>query len=70
MKNNTKLILANLFALVTVVLIFTATNLSGIDLSYGSGNILSQLFMLLIPQLGFLYLYLKQPRLKRKRVTA
>jgi hypothetical protein len=70
MTNKTKLILANLFALISVVLIYAGSSKWGIDLSFGSGNILPQIFLLLIPQLGFLYLYLNLPKLRKKRVTA
>lgn len=70
MTNKTKLILANLFALLAVVLIYTGSSMWGMELSLGSGNILPKIFLMLIPQLGFLYLYLNLPRLKKKKVTA
>jgi hypothetical protein len=69
MTNKMKLILANLFALLSVVLIYTASTMWGIDLSFGSGNILPKIILMLIPQLGFLYLYLNLPKLRKKRVT-
>ncbi|MEX2595223.1 MAG: hypothetical protein WD426_20845 [Anditalea sp.] len=70
MKNKTKLILANLFALVSVVLILTGTKLLGIDLGYGSGAIIPKFLLIFTPQLGFIYLVLQSSRFKSKKVTA
>lgn len=70
MKNKTKLILANIFALVSVVLILTGTNLLGIDLSYGSGVVIPKIVLLFIPQAGFIYLHWKLYQSENKKLTA
>lgn len=68
MKNKHKLILANLFALLAVVLILTGSKLVGLDLVNSSGATKALLFLL--PQLGFIYFYLKSTSEEDKKVMA
>lgn len=70
MKNNTKLILAHLFALVAVVVILTVNQFLGIDLKNGSGDFLPKILLLLIPQMGFVYLFFKSLPLTKKDLTS
>ncbi|SEJ41427.1 hypothetical protein SAMN05192553_103769 [Cyclobacterium xiamenense] len=55
MKNQTKLVLANLFALVSVAVIVSVCTLLNIDWSLGSGALLPQLALVLVPQSGFVF---------------
>jgi Ca2+/Na+ antiporter len=68
MKNNLKLILANLFALLAVVFTLLGSKLVGLDLANSSGATKAMLFLL--PQLGFIYFYLKSTREENKKVMA
>jgi hypothetical protein len=68
MKNKHKLILANLFALLAVTLILTGSKLVGLDLANSSGATKTLLFLL--PQLGFIYFYLKSTSEESKKVIA
>ena len=55
MKNQTKLVLANLFALVSVAVIVSVCTLLNVDWSLGSGALLPQLALVLVPQSGFVF---------------
>ncbi|SMD44611.1 hypothetical protein SAMN00777080_3235 [Aquiflexum balticum DSM 16537] len=59
MKNKTKLIVANLFALVAVVGILTLFRSAGIEIGSASGAMVPNVLLLLIPQAGFIYFYWK-----------
>lgn len=65
MKNQSKLILANLFALVAVLVILTISQLLNVDLALGSGAVLPQMLLLIVPQLGFVYLLWKSFNVER-----
>lgn len=62
MKNQTKLVLANLFALVSVSVILAIASISNLDLTLGSGALLPQVLFVLVPQSGFVYLLWKVSR--------
>ena len=64
MKNITKLIVANLFALLAVVLILVGAKLSGVDVSEDSGILLPKVLLFFIPQFGFVYFYWKTAKLE------
>jgi hypothetical protein len=57
MKNKTKLILANVFALVAVLSLFAVFGLLGIDIGNAAGSILPNVLLLAVPQMGFFYFY-------------
>ncbi len=57
MKNKTKLILANVFALVAVLAILTVFKLQGIEIGSASGSMLPNVLLLAVPQIGFFYFY-------------
>jgi hypothetical protein len=69
MKNSRKLIQANMFALLAVVTILTAVKWLGIDIGSSSGSILPKMLLVLIPQAGFVYYYMKSYKKTNKRVT-
>ncbi|MFC4874698.1 hypothetical protein [Negadavirga shengliensis] len=70
MKKSTKLIVANLFALVAVGVILGATTGLGIDLKGGSEAIVAKVLLVCLPQAGFVYLLLKSLRLENQKVPA
>jgi len=57
MKNTKKLILANVFAMLAVVLFLTLGNTFGIEFGSTSTSLMVKALFLLIPQVGFIYLY-------------
>jgi len=57
MKNKTKLILANVFALVAVLSLLAVFKLQGIEIGSAAGSILPNLLLLAVPQMGFFYFY-------------
>jgi hypothetical protein len=57
MKNKTKLILANAFALVAVFTMLTVFKLSGIETGSNSVSMLPNVLLLTVPQVGFFYFY-------------
>ncbi len=69
MKNTTKLILANMFALVAVITIFSLSKSQGIELGFSSQALVPSVLLLLIPQMGFAYLYWKS-LVERKKAIA
>jgi len=69
MKNSTKLVLANVFALVAVVSIYLGTMFWGIDLSLFSGPVLPKILLVLLPQSGFIYLYWSLSKTKTQKAT-
>lgn len=56
MKNSTKLILANVFALLAVVSILSVSNALGLSIMATPSLLISLIF---IPQIGFFYFYWK-----------
>lgn len=59
MKNTTKLILANMFALVAVITIISLSKIQGVELGFSSQALVPSVLLLIIPQMGFVYLYWK-----------
>lgn len=57
MKKTKKLILANVFAMLSVVLFLTLGNTFGIEFGSASTSLLVKALFLLTPQVGFIYLY-------------
>ncbi|MCH7399518.1 hypothetical protein MM236_16055 [Belliella sp. DSM 107340] len=57
MKNTTKLVIANVFALISVVVFLLLGNMYGLEFKDASTSLLSKALLVLIPQLGFIYLY-------------
>lgn len=70
MKNSTKLILANIFALVTVVSIYSVAMFWSLDLSLVSGPVFPKVLLMLLPQSGFIYLYWSLSKTKLQKVPA
>lgn len=70
MKNKTKLIIANLFALVAVVSILTLFRSSGIEVGSASGSMIPNVLLLFIPQAGFIYFYWKSISNENKKAIA
>jgi hypothetical protein len=70
MKNKTKLIVANLFALVAVVGILTLFRSAGIEIGSASGAMVPNVLLLLIPQAGFIYFYWKSFSNENKKAIA
>lgn len=70
MKNSTKLILANIFALVTVVSIYSLAMFWSLDLSLVSGPVFPKVLLMLLPQSGFIYLYWSLSKTKLQKVPA
>ncbi|WP_194776572.1 hypothetical protein [Pararhodonellum marinum] len=62
MKNKTKLIMANVFALIAVISILAISNLLGLEIGNGSNSLGIKAALLLIPQTGFLYFYWRSYR--------
>jgi hypothetical protein len=69
MKNKTKLILANVLALMAVVTVLSVFNLLGIQLK-GSGSIFPKLLLVVLPQVGFIYYYLKVSSKEKEKTMA
>ncbi|RZS97122.1 hypothetical protein [Cecembia calidifontis] len=69
MKSKTKLILANVFALLAVVTVLTISNLLGVQVN-GSGSLMPKILLLVLPQLGFIYFYLRSSAEENKKAMA
>lgn len=69
MKSKTKLILANVFALLAVVTVLSVSNLLGLKVN-GSGSLLPKVLLLVLPQLGFIYFYLRASVEEKKKAMA
>ncbi|PSL02278.1 hypothetical protein [Cecembia rubra] len=69
MKSKTKLILANVFALVAVLTVLTVSNLLGIQVN-GTGSLMPKILLLVLPQLGFIYFYLRSSVEENKKAIA
>ncbi|MBD3627329.1 hypothetical protein [Cyclobacterium sp.] len=70
MKNQSKLILANLFALVSVLVILTVSQLLNVSLALGSGAVFPQMLLLVVPQLGFGYFLWKSFHVERAKALS
>jgi hypothetical protein len=57
MKNTTKLILANVYALVAVVALLAVFSILGIEIGNSVGALLPNIILLTVPQMGFVYFY-------------
>ena len=57
MNNLTKLILANVFALVSVVVLLGVFNFLGVEIGNSAGSFLPNFILLTVPQIGFAYFY-------------
>ncbi|MFN3802906.1 hypothetical protein [Belliella pelovolcani] len=57
MKNTTKLILANAFALLAVVVFLTVGSTFGVEVKSASASLMVKALFFLVPQMGFIYLY-------------
>lgn len=69
MKSKTKLILANVFALLAVVTVLSVSNLLGLKVN-DSGSLLPKVLLLVLPQLGFIYFYLRASVEEKKKAMA
>ncbi|WP_291780871.1 hypothetical protein [Cecembia sp.] len=69
MKYKNKLILANVLALLAVVTIVSVSSLLGVEIGGGS-PLLLKLLLVLVPQVGFIYFYLKVSAEEKKRSVA
>jgi len=69
MKNSTKLLLANAFALFALVLVLTGTKVLGVQVGL-SGSMLANLMLIVLPQLGFIYFLMKPSERMNKKVIA
>ncbi|SHM99732.1 hypothetical protein SAMN04488057_105123 [Cyclobacterium lianum] len=65
MKNQSKLIFANVFALVAVLAILAISHALNVDLSLGSGAVVPQILLLIVPQMGFIFLLWKSYRVEK-----
>ena len=68
MNNLTRLILANVFALLSVVALIGVFNFSGIEIGNSAGSFLPNFILFTVPQLGFVYFYLMT--FKNRKQTA
>ena len=57
MKNTTKLVLSNVFAFIAVITFFFLFKSLNIELGINSHLLVQSIWFLLIPQIGFVYLY-------------
>ncbi|MCH7415213.1 hypothetical protein MM213_17060 [Belliella sp. R4-6] len=57
MKRKIKIVLANVFALLSVVVFLLLGNLFGIDFRNETTPLLAKALLMIIPQIGFVYLY-------------
>jgi hypothetical protein len=69
MKNKTKLILANVFALLAVVTVLSVANLLGLQVG-ASSSVMPKILLLVLPQIGFIYFYLKASVEEDKKAMA
>lgn len=70
MKNKTKFIKANIYALFAVLSIMTFYDMVGIEIGNSVSAIIPNAFLLIAPQLGFVWYYYRSYSLKGKKVSA
>jgi hypothetical protein len=69
MKNRTKFIKANIYALFAVLSILTFYDMVGIEIGNTVSAIIPNAFLLIAPQLGFVWYYWRSYSLSNKKVT-
>ena len=69
MKNKTKFIKANLYALFAVLSILTIYDMVGIEIGNSVSAIVPNAFLLLAPQLAFAWYYWRSYSVKNKKVS-
>ncbi|MCH6234288.1 hypothetical protein [Cognataquiflexum rubidum] len=69
MKNRTKFIKANIYALFAVLSILTFYDMVGIEIGNSVSSILPNAFLLFAPQLGFVWYYWRSYSVKNKKVS-
>jgi hypothetical protein len=66
MKSQKKLLLAHLFALVSLVLILAVANLLSLNVSISGGVNFLHVVLIIVPQLGFGYLFWNNVKTEKK----
>jgi len=69
MKNKTKFIKANLYALFAVLSILTFYDMVGIEIGNEVSSIIPNTFLLIAPQLGFVWYYWRSYSVKNTKVS-
>ncbi|MCR9014148.1 hypothetical protein [Aquiflexum gelatinilyticum] len=69
MKNKTKFIKANLYALFAVLSILTFYDMVGIEIGKNVSSIIPNAFLMIAPQLGFVWYYWRSYSVKNKKVS-
>jgi len=70
MKNTNKLVLANIFALVTIVAILSISRMLGMEVGLTAEAIVPNALLVSVPQIGFIYYYITSTREVSKKVMA
>ncbi|MBS9524823.1 hypothetical protein KIH41_15000 [Litoribacter ruber] len=70
MKNFKKIALVNFYALVTVVAIFAATKMLGMEFGFTASSLVPTVLLLVVPQAGFIYYLTKDYSPKRQEAIA
>ncbi|WP_158858178.1 hypothetical protein [Lunatibacter salilacus] len=66
MNNLTRLILANVLALVAVVALLAVFKFLGIEIGNSAGSFLPNIILLTVPQIGFVYFFLMTFKIKKQ----
>jgi hypothetical protein len=69
MTNRNKLIAANIFALVALLIILTGSHKLGLEIGISSDNFVPTVILMLVPQLGFVYSWLSSGAENKKEVA-
>jgi hypothetical protein len=69
MTNRNKLIAANTFALVALLIILTGSNMLGLEIGISSDNFVPTVILMIVPQLGFIYSWLSSGTENKKEVA-
>lgn len=69
MKNKTKFIKANLYALFAVLSILTFYDMVGIEIGKNVSSVIPNAFLMIAPQLGFVWYYWRSYSVKNKKVS-
>ena len=69
MKNRTKFIKANIYALFAVLSILTFYDMVGIEIGNSVSAIVPNAILLIAPQLGFVWYFWRSYSLKNKKVS-
>lgn len=70
MKNTSKLILTNVFAMVSVMLILIGSNLLGMEIDLSIKSIVPTSLLVIVPQMGFFYVYMMSFKEEKKKAIA